>query len=256
MSKQQQTAHKSYSNINRPTSRATGKAFECRTKYRYDPFGNTITSSGTSAGANVYRFSSKYYSSTLKMYYYLYRWYDPNLQRWINRDPLEESGGLNLYRLVGNNPLSFTDLFGLAYGNPIPPCFPYPACLNLPKPPSNPGKWDDGYSDCWAKCMMGLTTAAHVGMEMGGAERAAGVYYHFTDGRFTAWGTCSKVLVPRFAKRISPIGWLASAGDAIDCAEKCWKETSGADPDPPPPPPPYPVGWPGRGQNVPPPFPK
>ena len=28
---------------------------------------------------------------TLK--YYLYRYYDPNLQRWPNRDPLGESGG-------------------------------------------------------------------------------------------------------------------------------------------------------------------
>jgi RHS repeat-associated protein len=56
--------------------------------YRYDPFGNTISSSGTLASANVYRFSSKEIHVNSGMYYYGYRFYDPNLQRWINRDPI------------------------------------------------------------------------------------------------------------------------------------------------------------------------
>ncbi len=60
--------------------------------YRYDPFGNTISSSGTLANANVYRFSSKEIHPNSGMYYYGFRFYDPNLQRWINRDPLGEIG--------------------------------------------------------------------------------------------------------------------------------------------------------------------
>src|SRR5438094_6547855 len=60
--------------------------------YRYDPFGNAISSSGTLASANVYRFSSKEVHVNSGMYYYLYRFYDPNLQRWINRDPIRERG--------------------------------------------------------------------------------------------------------------------------------------------------------------------
>jgi RHS repeat-associated protein len=60
--------------------------------YRYDPFGNTISKSGTLADANVYRFSSKEIHVNSGMYYYGYRFYDPNLQRWINRDPLSEPG--------------------------------------------------------------------------------------------------------------------------------------------------------------------
>src|SRR6266567_2606906 len=60
--------------------------------YRYDPFGNTISSSGGLSAANVYRFSSKEIHVSSGMYYYLYRFYDPNLQRWINRDPLGEPG--------------------------------------------------------------------------------------------------------------------------------------------------------------------
>src|SRR5947208_7584567 len=68
--------------------------------YRYDPYGNTISSSGTLAGANVYRFSSKEIHANSGMYYYGYRFYDPNLQRWINRDPFGEQG----FDLIRNLP--------------------------------------------------------------------------------------------------------------------------------------------------------
>ena len=35
--------------------------------------------------------------------------YDPSTQRWINRDPIGERGGVNLYQFVGGNPLSVVD---------------------------------------------------------------------------------------------------------------------------------------------------
>lgn len=41
------------------------------------------------------------------------RMYDPNLQRWIQRDPIGEQGGINLYQFVGNNPVNRTDPWGL-----------------------------------------------------------------------------------------------------------------------------------------------
>jgi RHS repeat-associated protein len=80
--------------------------------YRYDAFGNTTSKSGTLADANVYRFSSKEFHVISGMYYYGYRFYDPNLQRWINRDPIGEKGGLNLYGIVGNNPITKIDALG------------------------------------------------------------------------------------------------------------------------------------------------
>ena len=82
--------------------------------YRYDPFGNTISSSGSLASANVYRFSSKEIHVASGMYYYGYRFYDPNLQRWLNRDPSEEDGGINLYAFAANNPNQYLDADGEA----------------------------------------------------------------------------------------------------------------------------------------------
>jgi len=82
-------------------------------KYLYDPFGGMLSLSGPLASLNVYRFSSKEWNNNAGLYYYLYRYYDPNLQRWPNRDPLEEQGGINLYDFVHNNPLVRIDQRGL-----------------------------------------------------------------------------------------------------------------------------------------------
>jgi len=39
--------------------------------------------------------------------------YDPGLQRWLNRDPIQEAGGLNLHAYVDNDPLNGSDALGL-----------------------------------------------------------------------------------------------------------------------------------------------
>ena len=67
------------------------------------------------ATANVFRFSSKEVHPNSGLYYYGFRFYDPTLQRWLNRDPIFESGGINLYGFVGNNPMMFVDPYGEAW---------------------------------------------------------------------------------------------------------------------------------------------
>jgi RHS repeat-associated protein len=82
--------------------------------YKYDPYGNMISMSGLLASANKYRFSSKEWNDNAGLYSYGYRFYDPNLQRWLNRDPLGEESCLNLYNFVDNDPLNSLDPYGLA----------------------------------------------------------------------------------------------------------------------------------------------
>jgi RHS repeat-associated protein len=43
------------------------------------------------------------------VHYYGYRYYNPEIGRWINRDPIEEEGGVNLFRFVDNDPLGLVD---------------------------------------------------------------------------------------------------------------------------------------------------
>ena len=47
------------------------------------------------------------------MYYYGKRYYSPELGRWINRDPIEEEGGANLYILLFSERLNSVDALGL-----------------------------------------------------------------------------------------------------------------------------------------------
>ena len=82
--------------------------------YRYDPFGNLIEKTGTTAAlaANAFGFSTKYFDSETGLYYYGYRYYSPELGRWMTRDPLQESGGVNVYGFVGNDPVNQVDALG------------------------------------------------------------------------------------------------------------------------------------------------
>lgn len=87
-------------------------------KYLYDPFGRILASSGPMAEANLYRFSSKEAHEFSGLVDYGARFYDPNLQRWLNQDPLGEVGGINLYGFVGNAPVNLIDPFGFQGTNP------------------------------------------------------------------------------------------------------------------------------------------
>jgi RHS repeat-associated protein len=41
------------------------------------------------------------------------RWYDPQTGRFLTQDPIGLMGGINLYSYAGNNPIAFSDPFGL-----------------------------------------------------------------------------------------------------------------------------------------------
>jgi len=94
--------------------------------YVYDPFGNVIHSTGTLADDNPFLFSTKYFDRETGLYYYGYRYYSPEMGRWLTRDPIEELGNfilrneserktadLNLYGFCLNNPINLFDIYGL-----------------------------------------------------------------------------------------------------------------------------------------------
>jgi len=80
--------------------------------YDYGPFGEVIRATGPARGTNPFRFSSKYQDDESDLLYYGHRYYKPSTGTWLNRDPLEEEGGINLYTFVQNDSVSYTDMLG------------------------------------------------------------------------------------------------------------------------------------------------
>lgn len=81
-------------------------------EYAYDAYGNLLSSSGAQASNNTYRYSTKEHFGSVGLYSYGYRFYSPGIGRWINRDPIGEDGGLNLYQAYINNPITYFDDYG------------------------------------------------------------------------------------------------------------------------------------------------
>ncbi|MGL6241876.1 RHS repeat-associated core domain-containing protein [Pseudomonas sp.] len=81
----------------------------------YYPFGGTAWRAARNvleAKYRTLRYSGKERDAS-GLYYYGQRYYAPWLQRWINPDPAGAADGLNLYCMVGNNPVRFADSRGL-----------------------------------------------------------------------------------------------------------------------------------------------
>jgi len=80
----------------------------------YLPYGGTAWSASRSeveADYRTLRYSGKERDAS-GLYYYGQRYYAPWLQRWISPDPAGPVDGLNLYAMVGNNPLRYIDRHG------------------------------------------------------------------------------------------------------------------------------------------------
>ena len=94
--------------------------------YAYAPFG---TLSASAPSENPLAFSSEYYDFALGYVYYNYRHYDSVIGRWIQRDPLAEIGGVNLFSFLSNAPVASIDILGKQAGDP-------PSYLNGLRPTS------------------------------------------------------------------------------------------------------------------------
>lgn len=94
-------------------------------RYDYDAWGRTTVFDATgtqlteSAIGNRYCFQGREIDWTTGLYYFRARWYNPVVGRWLSKDPIGISGGLNQYVFCANNPVNFRDPWGdfEFYGN-------------------------------------------------------------------------------------------------------------------------------------------
>ena len=120
--------------------------------YRYDAWGNTLEAVGPRAGENPYRFSTKEVHAASGLIDFGYRFYSPSMGRWINRDPLGEAGGVNLYAMVGNSPVNGVDEYGL-----------------IPNKALLPKKYQKYQGTNFSRKEMDILNRLHQKMEAGGA---------------------------------------------------------------------------------------
>ena len=64
--------------------------------------------------ANIpFRFQGQYYDEESGLHYNRFRYYDPEIGRFVSQDPIGLKGGENLYAYV-NNPNQWVDILGLS----------------------------------------------------------------------------------------------------------------------------------------------
>ncbi len=78
----------------------------------YDAFGNPEAGS-TSSG---YAFTGREWDSEIELYFYRARYYDPRVGRFLSEDPID-SGGLNFFTYVADNPTNLRDPSGMVSVN-------------------------------------------------------------------------------------------------------------------------------------------
>jgi RHS repeat-associated protein len=100
---------------------ASGTVLE---RYSYSAFGARLTLAAdftpqsTSSYAWNFGFKGQFCDDETGWYNYGLRFYVPILGRWINRDPIGESGGTNLLAAFNNDPTNLIDLYGAKLVNP------------------------------------------------------------------------------------------------------------------------------------------
>jgi len=80
-------------------------------RWEYNAFGKTVKKSeDVWSDALLHRFSTKMQDiHGAGLYYYGYRYYNPETGKWPSRAPIEEQGGIGLYGFVNNSLITSID---------------------------------------------------------------------------------------------------------------------------------------------------
>ena len=99
-----------------------------RARYAYDPYGRRTRLTGDMEAD--FGFAGMFWSAETELSLTHYRAYDPELGRWLSRDPLKDAeveAGPNLYAYVGNDPINYIDPEGLMPNS----CQTSPLCVTI-----------------------------------------------------------------------------------------------------------------------------
>jgi RHS repeat-associated protein len=106
----------------------TDASANVRARYVYDPFGRRTKVSGDMDAD--FGFAGMFWAAEANLALTHYRAYNPELGRWLSRDPIrraELSQGPNLYAYVGNEPVNRVDPEGLCFNSVVCACASSPA---------------------------------------------------------------------------------------------------------------------------------
>jgi RHS repeat-associated protein len=218
-------------------------------RYRYTAFGQpTILDSSLSIHAasvygNRFVFQGREWFSELNLTDHRNRYSSPELDRWLNRDLIEEEGGFNLYQLINNQPINFIDSLGFRGGlvpNPNWPPITGPFPPRKPFVPPGVGgngaaallfaliqtKINSQYKDCQSPCLTkaDCTSCCNTTTYLGIAANAgAGI---------TSVIACAAWVMPwKVGVCIAATAYIQQSADAAfldsqsDCLDKCNKKS-------------------------------